>query len=139
MSKTKHTLLRWVLIPFLLFVWASPAWAVLYKWKDEKGQHYTDDITKVPPEHRPAYTKKKPRPKKKTEKPKTSESKISNKNSSAQNYVKGQNKQQLPPNMDPQEMERMAEELMRGLEQSMEQLAEEMGGAFEEMEEEYQE
>ncbi|HBP12117.1 MAG TPA: DUF4124 domain-containing protein, partial [Nitrospina sp.] len=35
---------------FLLFLWASPAWAVLYKWKDENGStHFTDDITKVPP------------------------------------------------------------------------------------------
>ncbi|HCK68730.1 MAG TPA: hypothetical protein DHW17_05560, partial [Nitrospina sp.] len=45
---------------FLLFLWASPAWAVLYKWKDENGStHFTDDITKVPPEYKPHHTNKK--------------------------------------------------------------------------------
>ena len=66
MSKNRQTVLGWVFILFLLFLWASPAWGTVYKWKDENGStHFTDNITKVPPEFRPHHTNKKPRPKKK--------------------------------------------------------------------------
>ncbi|MBT4900092.1 MAG: DUF4124 domain-containing protein [Nitrospinaceae bacterium] len=71
MSKNRQSLLRWIFIPFLLFLWAGPAWGAVYKWKDENGRlHFTDDITKIPLEHRPHHTNKKP--KKKIEKPETS-------------------------------------------------------------------
>ena len=46
MSRNRQTVLRWIFIPFLFFLWASPAWGAVYKWKDENGRlHFTDDIT----------------------------------------------------------------------------------------------
>jgi len=130
MSKNRLNLLKWIFIPFLLFLWANPAWAVLYKWKDEKGQHFTDDITKVPLKFRPAYTNKKP--KKKTEKPKTSLNKNPTKKRTTQNQKKAQGMQQFPEGVNP-DMEQIAEELMRGLGESMEQMAEEMGKTIEDI------
>ncbi|MBT3921112.1 MAG: DUF4124 domain-containing protein [Nitrospina sp.] len=124
--------MSWVFIPFLLFSWASPAWAVLYKWKDEKGQHFTDDITKVPQKYRPFHTNEKAPPKKKTEKPKVSVNKNPHKKRTKQNQKVPQSTQPFPQDMNP-EMEQMAEELIKGLEQSMEQMAEEMGKAFEDI------
>ena len=98
---------KWVFIPFLLFLWASPAWGVLYKWKDENGRMYfTDDITKVPIKHRPHHTNKKPRPTKKTGKSITS--------------------------MD-KNFKEMGDALGQGMEQGMEQLAEGMAKAFQGM------
>ena len=115
MSKNRQSLLRWIFIPFLLFLWAGPAWAVLYKWKDENGRkHFTDDITKVPLEHRPHHTNKK----QKIKKPETSLGK---------NLKKGGTS--LEQGME-QGMEQMAEELIRGLKQGMEQMAEGMGEGF---------
>ena len=84
MSRNRQTVLRWIFIPFLFFLWASPAWGAVYKWKDENGRlHFTDDITNVPKKFRPHYTNKKSKPRKKTEKPKTSLGEILKKNSAA--------------------------------------------------------
>ena len=70
MFKSGQTLLKWVFTVLLLFVWIIPAWGVVYKWRDESGRmHFTDDITKMPPQHRPHFTNKKSQPRKKIEEP----------------------------------------------------------------------
>ena len=80
MSENSLTGLRWIFILFLLFLWASPAWAVLYKWKDENGStHFTDDITKVPPNTNPTTPTRNPEPKRKPENLKPVPTKTSNK------------------------------------------------------------
>ena len=129
MSENSLTGLGWVFILFLLFLWASPAWGTVYKWKDENGStHFTDNITKVPPEFRPHHTNKKPRPKKKTEKPKTS----AKQNFKQRGAAFGQGKENF------EEMEQMGEELARELERSMEQLGEELGKVFKSAGEKYE-
>ena len=135
MSRNRQTVLRWIFIPFLFFLWASPAWGAVYKWKDENGRlHFTDDITNVPKKFRPHYTNKKSKPRKKTEKPKTSLGKNLKKSSSArsqQGIKPGYG--EVNPGMGQMEQE----ELARELERSMEELAEELGKAFEGMGQEY--
>ncbi|MBT3183855.1 MAG: DUF4124 domain-containing protein [Nitrospina sp.] len=136
MSRNRQTVLRWIFIPFLFFLWASPAWGAVYKWKDENGRlHFTDDITNVPKKFRPHYTNKKSKPRKKTEKPKTSLGEILKKNSAArdqQGTKPGYGK--ALPGMGQMEQEEFARELER----SMEELAEELGRAFEGMGQEYE-
>ena len=75
---------------------------MLYKWKDENGStHFTDDITKAPPEYKPHHTNKKPRAKKETGKPKTS----TDQNFKQRGAAFGQGKENF------EEMEQMGEEL----------------------------
>lgn len=62
-------MVRMVLI-FLCFLLATPAWGEIYKWVDEKGKtHFTDDLRKVPVDQRPETTRKqRPRSSKKKDK-----------------------------------------------------------------------
>tara|TARA_B100000809_G_scaffold187914_1_gene186225 strand:- start:1780 stop:2517 length:738 start_codon:yes stop_codon:yes gene_type:complete len=121
MSKNRQTVLGWVFILFLLFLWASPAWGTVYKWKDENGStHFTDDITKVPPEYKPHHTNKKPRAKKETGKPKTS----TDQNFKQRGTAFGQGNE---------DFKEMGDALGRGMEQGMEQLTEGLVKAFQDM------
>lgn len=43
-----------IILIFLCFLLATPAWGKIYKWVDEKGKtHFTDDLRKVPVDQRP--------------------------------------------------------------------------------------
>jgi hypothetical protein len=76
MFRYGQTLLKCVVTLLLLFVWALPAWGVVYKWKDDNGRaHFTDDITKIPPKHRPHHTNKKPQLRREIKEPKGKNSK----------------------------------------------------------------
>ncbi len=100
---------RWIFILSLIFLWACPAWAVLYKWQDENGStHFTDDITKVPLKYRPHPTNKK----KKTERPET-RTPTNFKKKGAAPRQKMNRRIELTDEEMRQEMEKLAEELIK--------------------------